>query len=195
MDPPGVLFAEFTDEEDSDGEGDTESELARRRTAEAGSRADGSGMVLPRFADLMRSMRDVDSLPSFALPPAPSEPAVVGRAVPRPATAAPSSSTASQPAPSVSSAAPATVPRRRRVCRECATEVFVHGLKDWWAREMRTTLGMERLPVWVVGRKMCDDGEDCNEQGNYGASCVFGLTSVVLTSRVLGGSDHSKTCK
>jgi hypothetical protein len=180
MDPPGILFADFTDEEDSDGEGDAESELARRRTA-AGSRADGSGMVLPRFADLMRSMRDVDVLPSFALPPAPAEPAIMARSAPRPAVVAPSSSTVSQTAPSLTSAAPATVPRRRRICRECATEVFVHDLKDWWAREMRTTLGMERLPVWVVGRKMCESGEGCTEQENYGASRVFRLMCAVLT--------------
>ncbi|KAG9095906.1 hypothetical protein FRC06_009294, partial [Ceratobasidium sp. 370] len=172
MEPPSILFAEFTDEEDSDGEGDADSEIPRRRTA-VGSRTDGtpSGMMLPRFADLVRSMRDVDTLPSFVLPPGSTDPAISVHAAPRPAIAVPPPSTASQSVPAatgVSSTAPSSAtPRRRRICRECATEVFTHGLKDWWAREMRTTLGMERLPVWVVNRKMCENGESCTEQGNY----------------------------
>ncbi|KAG8747609.1 hypothetical protein FRC10_000151 [Ceratobasidium sp. 414] len=180
VEPPSILFAEFTDDEDSDGEGDADSEISRRRTA-VGSRTDenASGMTLPRFADLMRSMRDVDTLPSFVLPPGSTDPAISVRAAPQPAAAVPPPSTVSQPAPTISSSsstAPASAtPRRRRICRECATEVFTHGLRDWWAREMRTTLGMERLPVWVVGRKMCENGESCIEQGNYGAFICFGL--------------------
>ncbi|KAG9108583.1 hypothetical protein FRC07_008422 [Ceratobasidium sp. 392] len=176
VEPPSILFADFTDEEDSDGEGDAESELLRRRTA-AGSRTDenANGMVLPRFADLMRSVRDVDTLPSFVLPPGSSDPAIAVRAAPR---SAPSSSAVSQTAPTattaLSSTAPSSAaPRRRRICRECATEVFTHGLKDWWAREMRTTIGMERLPVWVTSRKMCESGEACTEQGNYGHSKAY----------------------
>ncbi|KAG8687996.1 hypothetical protein FRC08_011672 [Ceratobasidium sp. 394] len=178
IEPPSILFAEFTDEEDSDGEGDADSEISRRRTA-VGIRTgeNASGMMLPRFADLMRSMRDVDTLPSFVLPPGSTDPAISVRAAPRPAVVAPPPPAASQPAPTatgVSSTAPSSAtPRRRRICRECATEIFTHGLKDWWAREMRTTLGMERLPVWVVGRKMCENGESCAEQGNYGASYVL----------------------
>ncbi|KAG8712909.1 hypothetical protein FRC09_019322, partial [Ceratobasidium sp. 395] len=173
LEAPSILFADFTDEEDSDGEGDADSEISRRITV-AGSRIDegASGMMLPRFADLMRSMRDVDTLPSFVLPPGSTDPAIPARTVARSTVSAPSSSTVSQSAPTAtsisSSTAPSsTVPRRRRICRECATEVFTHGLKDWWAREMRTKIGMERLPVWVVNRKMCGNGESCTEQGNY----------------------------
>lgn len=189
---PSVVFADFTDEEDSDGEGDGDSELSRRRTAARASAirqmngangsvsASGSGMMLPRFADLMRSMRDVDVLPSFVLPPGSAEPeaALMSRSAPQ-AEAAPSSSavaaahssSASAVTAPTSSANPsAALPRRRRVCRECATEIFIHGLKDWWAREMATTLGKERLPAWVTARKMCENGEGCTEQGSYGES-------------------------
>ncbi|QRW15192.1 RING finger protein [Ceratobasidium sp. AG-Ba] len=171
--PPSILFADFTDDEDSDGEGDVESESSRRRTAggrseesvtrpvetmggtrigetaSAGAeRTDetGNGMVLPRFADFMRTMRDVDVLPSFTF----VEPQTQAQARPAPST-----------------------PHRRRICRECATALFTHGLKDWWAREMRTTLGMERLPVWVTQRKMCGNGEACSEQGNYDHSKAY----------------------
>ncbi|KAF8610269.1 hypothetical protein BDV93DRAFT_540117 [Ceratobasidium sp. AG-I] len=182
---PNVLFADFTDEEDSDGDGDGDSELSRRRTA-AGANAiremniaNGSGMMLPRFADLMRSMRDGDVLPPFSLPVGSAtehEAALMSRGALRAEVAAPSSSTAAHSssasavtAPTSASSVnpPATLPRRRRVCRECATEMFVHGLKNWWAREMATTLGKERLPAWVVTRGMCESGEGCTEQGSY----------------------------
>ncbi|KAG8770716.1 hypothetical protein FRC12_004092 [Ceratobasidium sp. 428] len=179
LEAPSILFADFTDEEDSDGEGDADSEISRRITI-AGSRTDegAGGMMLPRFADLMRSMRDVDTLPSFVLPPGSTDPVIPARTVARSTVSAPSSSTVSQSAPTAtsipSSTAPSsTVPRRRRICRECATEVFTHGLKDWWAREMRTKIGMERLPVWVVNRKMCGNGESCTEQGNYDHSRAY----------------------
>lgn len=169
---PSVLFAEFTDEEDSDGEGEREDE--RRRTgvsaSGAGTTEASSTTVLPRLADLMRSMRDPDMSPSLTLP------AVSRGGAPRAAGAssssvALSSSTLSIPTPasSTSTVPASSAPRRRRICRECATEVFMNGLKDWWAREMHTVIGRERLPVWVVARKMCEHGEVCTEQSNYGA--------------------------
>ncbi|CAE6516793.1 unnamed protein product [Rhizoctonia solani] len=125
-----------------------------------------STTVLPRLADLMRSMRDTETPPSLTLP-AVSRRGPNGSTssipVPPPTTSLSTPLTASSiPAP------PPPASRRRRICRECATEVFLSGLKDWWAREMRTPIGKERLPVWVVSRQMCENGEVCADQMNNG---------------------------
>ncbi|KAJ1309623.1 hypothetical protein OPQ81_006392 [Rhizoctonia solani] len=202
---PSVLFSEFTDEEDSDDEGEDE----RRRTgvsaggietnrslngltnggsgglasASSVTLANGSSSgpvnggetsttVLPRLADLMRSMRDTETPPSLTLPavsrrglngPMSSVP------VPLPTTSISAPSASSVPAPPP----PPPSSRRRRICRECATEVFLSGLKDWWAREMRTPIGKERLPVWVVSRRVCESGEACAEQMNNDHAKTF----------------------
>ncbi|KAG8763185.1 hypothetical protein FRC11_005612 [Ceratobasidium sp. 423] len=194
---PSVMFSEFTDEEDSDDEREEErrrtgvsasgSEAngsssgltngSSRGLANGSSSTLGNGnssavnggeispTVLPRLADLMRSMRDTETPPSLTLP-AVSRRGPNGSTssipVPPPTTSLPTPPTASSiPVPPPSS-------RRRRVCRECATEVFLSGLKDWWGREMRTPIGKERLPVWVVSRQMCGNGEACADQMNNG---------------------------
>ncbi|QRW27601.1 Zinc finger, C3HC4 type (RING finger) protein [Rhizoctonia solani] len=187
---PSVLFSEFTDEEDSDDEREDE----RRRTGVSASGANGNSgrsanensgepvnegsvdlangeisptTVLPRLADLMRTMRDTETPPSLTLPAvsrreqnSSMSPVLVPSFV-APISVPPLTSTSSiNPPP------PPSPPRRRRICRECATEVFLSGLKDWWSREMRTSIGKERLPVWVVSRRVCENGETCSEQIN-----------------------------
>ncbi|CAE6435348.1 unnamed protein product [Rhizoctonia solani] len=181
---PSVSFSEFTDEEDSDDEREDE----RRRTGVSASGSDVNGVssrlvngssstltngapsgptdgdetspttVLPALADLMRSMHDTETPPSLTLP-------AVSRRVPNG-----SMSSISIPPPVSAVPAPPPPPppssRRRRICRECATEVFLSGLKDWWAREMCTPIGKERLPVWVVSRQTCGNGDACAEQLN-----------------------------
>ncbi|CAE7195726.1 unnamed protein product [Rhizoctonia solani] len=199
---PSVLFAEFTDEEDSDDEREDE----RRTGVSAGgseanrsssrltngslsglangssSLANGSGRpanggeaspttVLPRLADLMRSMRDTETPPSLTLP-AVSRRAPNGSTSSIPAPPSTTSILASSSTPSIP-VPPLPSSRRRRICRECATEVFLSGLKDWWAREMRTPIGKERLPVWVASRQVCESGETCAEQMNNVGSLGF----------------------
>ncbi|CAE6503632.1 unnamed protein product [Rhizoctonia solani] len=189
---PSVLFAEFTDEEDSDDEREDE----RRRTgvSASGSQANrssgrltngsSSGLangssstlangsetspttVLPRLADLMRSMRDTETPPSLTLPAVSSRRAPNGSISSIPVPPSMTSISTSPLASSIPVPPPSS--RRRRICRECATEVFLFGLKDWWAREMRTPIGKERLPVWVVSRQVCESGEACVEQMNNG---------------------------
>ncbi|CAE6441856.1 unnamed protein product [Rhizoctonia solani] len=126
--------------------------------------------VLPRLADLMRSMRDTETPPSLTLP-------AVSRRAPNGSMSSipiPPSTTSISTSPLASSIPVPTPPsRRRRICRECATEVFLSGLKDWWAREMRTPIGKERLPVWVVSRQVCGSGEACVEQMNNAHAKTF----------------------
>ncbi|CAE6421180.1 unnamed protein product [Rhizoctonia solani] len=191
---PSVLFSEFTDEEDSDDEREDE----RRRTGVSASGANGSSgrlsngnysglvnessrdltnegeisptTVLPRLADLMRSMRDIETPSSLTLP-AVSRRGPSGSIIVPP----PAAPVSTPPLTFTSSVNPPPPPssRRRRICRECATEMFLSGLKDWWSREMRTSIGKERLPVWVVSRRACETGESCSEQMNNDHAKAF----------------------
>ena len=53
---------------------------------------------------------------------------------------------------------------RERVCRMCATEVLLYGLKDWWVRER--TKGF--LDASVTERPDCPDGPTCRRQKEHG---------------------------
>ncbi|KEP53223.1 putative RING finger protein [Rhizoctonia solani 123E] len=198
-----VIFTEFTDEEDSDDErederrrtgvsasgSDANRSLGRFANGSSSGLGHGSSStlangrpsgptngseaspttVLPRLADLMRSMRDTETPPSLTLP------AVSRRAANGSMSSIPIPSTTSITTSPLASSIPAPTPpsRRRRICRECATEVFLSGLKDWWAREMRTPIGKERLPVWVVSRQVCGSGDACAEQMNNAHAKAF----------------------
>jgi len=49
---------------------------------------------------------------------------------------------------------------RSRICRLCATEVLLWGLKDWWVRERQKGF----LQGNVLGRKDCPEGSGCGRQ-------------------------------
>ncbi|KDQ62536.1 hypothetical protein JAAARDRAFT_30440 [Jaapia argillacea MUCL 33604] len=49
---------------------------------------------------------------------------------------------------------------RSRICRPCATEVLLWGLRDWWVRERRKGL----LDPTVLSRPDCVDGIGCQRQ-------------------------------
>ncbi|CAE6527540.1 unnamed protein product [Rhizoctonia solani] len=208
-----VIFTEFTDEEDSDDErederrrtgvsasgSDANRSLGRFANGSSSGLGHGSSStlangrpsgptngseaspttVLPRLADLMRSMRDTETPPSLTLP------AVSRRAANGSMSSIPIPSTTSITTSPLASSIPVPTPpsRRRRICRECATEVFLSGLKDWWAREMRTPIGKERLPVWVVSRQVCGSGDACAEQMNNGKwGCLFRSNKLLIWS-------------
>ena len=59
---------------------------------------------------------------------------------------------------------PADAPRSR-ICRLCATEVFLWGLRDWWVRERRKGF----LDEHVTRRPDCPDGSGCTRQKDHGA--------------------------
>lgn len=55
---------------------------------------------------------------------------------------------------------------RRKICRLCASEVMLYGLRDWWIRERQK--GFLEGPM--VERRDCADGRDCRKQQDLGMS-------------------------
>jgi E3 ubiquitin-protein ligase CHFR len=53
---------------------------------------------------------------------------------------------------------------RERICRMCATEVLLYGLKDWWVRERKKGF----LDASVTERLDCPDGPTCRRQKEHG---------------------------
>jgi hypothetical protein len=53
---------------------------------------------------------------------------------------------------------------RQRICRMCAVEVLLYGLKDWWIRERKKGL----LDATVSERPDCLDGPACRRQKEHG---------------------------
>jgi len=49
---------------------------------------------------------------------------------------------------------------RNRICRVCAAELLLYGLKDWWIRERQKGF----LEETVLGRQDCPDGSNCTRQ-------------------------------
>ncbi|KAH9922815.1 uncharacterized protein BXZ73DRAFT_51208 [Epithele typhae] len=52
---------------------------------------------------------------------------------------------------------------RTRICRLCATEVLLYGLREWWVRERRKGF----LEEHVMARPDCPDGTQCPRQKNH----------------------------
>ncbi|KAI0304462.1 hypothetical protein B0F90DRAFT_1809281 [Multifurca ochricompacta] len=53
---------------------------------------------------------------------------------------------------------------RQRICRMCATEVLLYGLKDWWVRERKKGF----LDASIAERPDCLDGPTCRRQKEHG---------------------------
>ena len=53
---------------------------------------------------------------------------------------------------------------RTRICRICATEVLLYGLRDWWVRERKKGF----LEEHVMARPDCPDGAQCPRQKDHG---------------------------
>ncbi|KAK7037585.1 hypothetical protein VNI00_011077 [Paramarasmius palmivorus] len=58
---------------------------------------------------------------------------------------------------------------REQLCRRCATEIFIWGLKDWWIRERQK--GFVEEPI--AGRKDCPNGSECTRQKDLGHAKEF----------------------
>ncbi|KLO16760.1 hypothetical protein SCHPADRAFT_822691 [Schizopora paradoxa] len=54
---------------------------------------------------------------------------------------------------------------RQKICRLCASEVMLYGLRDWWIEERRK--GFLEGPM--VDRKDCPDGRHCRKQQDLGS--------------------------
>jgi E3 ubiquitin-protein ligase CHFR len=55
---------------------------------------------------------------------------------------------------------------RSRICRLCANEVLLWGLRDWWVRERQKGF----LDETVLSRKDCTEGSACGRQNCLGES-------------------------
>ncbi|KAJ7189858.1 hypothetical protein GGX14DRAFT_382823 [Mycena pura] len=53
---------------------------------------------------------------------------------------------------------------RNRICRQCAAEVFLYGLRDWFLRERQKGF----LEESVLNKKDCVDGAECSRQRDLG---------------------------
>lgn len=53
---------------------------------------------------------------------------------------------------------------RNKICRICATEILLWGLRAWWVRERKKGL----LDGAVLRRPDCPEGRACNRQRDHG---------------------------
>lgn len=53
---------------------------------------------------------------------------------------------------------------RSKVCKACAAEILLYGLRAWWGRERQKGL----LDTSVLNRKDCPDGNECLRQKDLG---------------------------
>ncbi len=53
---------------------------------------------------------------------------------------------------------------RQKICRACATEVLLWGLKDWWLRERQKGIAEGHIP----SREDCPEGSRCSRQTDVG---------------------------
>ncbi|KIM89127.1 hypothetical protein PILCRDRAFT_768313 [Piloderma croceum F 1598] len=58
---------------------------------------------------------------------------------------------------------------RTKICRLCAAEILLWGLKDWWVRERQKGY----LDESVSKRKDCPEGSECSKQKDLGWCFVF----------------------
>lgn len=58
---------------------------------------------------------------------------------------------------------------RARICRHCATEVLLWGLKEWWIRERQKG----HLDAAIANRPDCEQGGLCSRQKELGKSCQY----------------------
>ena len=57
---------------------------------------------------------------------------------------------------------------RQRICRRCAAEVVLYGVRDWWVRERRK--GFLDPDSEMEKRKDCPEGRECRMQSDLGES-------------------------
>lgn len=76
---------------------------------------------------------------------------------------------------------------RSNICRLCAAEVLLWGLREWWVRERQKGF----LEATVMSRNDCPDGSACNRQRDLG---MFLLLRDAGISLILHSSAHSREC-
>ncbi|KAI1789634.1 hypothetical protein LXA43DRAFT_892625 [Ganoderma leucocontextum] len=58
---------------------------------------------------------------------------------------------------------------RRKICRVCAAEILLYGLREWWVRERKKGF----LEPHVLARPDCPDGSQCPRQKNHAHAKEF----------------------
>jgi E3 ubiquitin-protein ligase CHFR len=79
---------------------------------------------------------------------------------------------------------------RSRICRQCAAEVFLYGLRDWFLRERQKGF----LEESVLSRKDCQDGAECSRQRDLGRFRVLPMKSSSLTVLPIR-AEHARQCR
>lgn len=80
---------------------------------------------------------------------------------------------------------------RNRICRVCATEVLLWGLKEWWIRERQKGF----LEETVTNRKDCKDGSLCTRQKELGMYTFCYLAAHVPLTYLSNDLAHARECK
>ncbi|KAF8172010.1 hypothetical protein K438DRAFT_1921071 [Mycena galopus ATCC 62051] len=78
---------------------------------------------------------------------------------------------------------------RSRICRHCASEVFLYGLRDWFLRERQKGF----LEESVLSRKDCVDGEECTQQRDLAHAREFNHMIPDTAPVQLGQSTRAET--
>ena len=66
---------------------------------------------------------------------------------------------------------------RQKICRWCATEVFLWGIRDWWIKERRKG----RVSAAILEKPDCSGGKSCRNQKDPGETPLFSVCILILT--------------
>jgi hypothetical protein len=70
---------------------------------------------------------------------------------------------------------------RQKVCRWCATEIFLWGIRDWWIRERRKG----RVSAAILDKPDCASGKSCRNQKDPGEALLFSVCDLTLTLNLM----------
>jgi len=68
---------------------------------------------------------------------------------------------------------------RARICRHCATEVLLWGLREWWIRERQKG----HLDAAIANRPDCEQGQSCGRQKDLAHAKEYNHLISTSTSR------------
>ncbi|KAL1664242.1 hypothetical protein GGF50DRAFT_55299 [Schizophyllum commune] len=77
---------------------------------------------------------------------------------------------------------------RRRICRVCATEILLWGIRDWWVRERAKGF----LEEHILARKDCPAGNACENQKDMAHAKEFNHIFAERTPEVAGPSSEGE---
>ncbi|THV03864.1 hypothetical protein K435DRAFT_715169 [Dendrothele bispora CBS 962.96] len=75
---------------------------------------------------------------------------------------------------------------RNRICRHCATEVLLWGIKEWWIRERQKGF----LEEHILKRRDCPDGNSCSRQKDLAHAKEFNHIICTVRAPELGRTNE-----